>query len=72
MLVGQCARCGAPASLGCTVCGRTFCRACLDSEERMCSDCQTGQRNAKSPVAARVPPSRRLSARAHARVGRVQ
>ncbi len=72
MLVGQCARCGAPASLGCTVCGRTFCRGCLDSEERMCADCAAAQKNAKGPVAARIPPSRRIAGRAQARAGRAQ
>lgn len=60
MLVGQCASCGAPASLGCTICGRTFCRACLDSDERMCVDCRQAQKQAKSPIEARPPPSRRV------------
>jgi hypothetical protein len=61
MFVGQCARCGIPATLGCTICGRTFCRGCLDADERMCSDCVAGQRNVKSPVDARAPPSRRVN-----------
>lgn len=61
MLVGQCARCGMPASLGCTICGRTFCRNCLDADERVCSDCVAGQKAQKgSAVEARSPPSRRL------------
>lgn len=60
MLVGQCARCGMPASLGCTICGRTFCRNCLDADERVCSDCQANARQQKSPVEARAPPSRRV------------
>ena len=71
MLVGQCARCGLPASLGCTVCGRTFCRNDLDADERICSDCAAGQKNAKSPVGARSPPSRRLSPRPRVRSGSV-
>lgn len=60
MLVGQCARCGAPATLGCTVCGRTFCRHCLDSDERTCSDCLEVQKRVKNPVENRPPPSRRV------------
>ncbi|MGP8077900.1 MAG: hypothetical protein ACLQD8_06805 [Thermoplasmata archaeon] len=60
MLVGQCASCGAPATLGCTVCGRTFCRACLDSDERLCADCRLAQKQAKNPIEARSPPSRRV------------
>ena len=63
MLVGQCASCGAPATLGCTICGRTFCRNCLDTEERMCSDCAAHLKQVKSPVDARPPPSRRISRR---------
>jgi hypothetical protein len=63
MLVGQCVRCGLPASLGCTVCGRTFCRADLDADERLCADCAVGVKNVKSPVGARGPPSRRLAPR---------
>jgi len=60
MLVGQCARCGMPATLGCTICGRTFCRNCLDPDERICSDCAGAQRKMRNPVEARSPPSRRL------------
>ncbi len=60
MLVGQCASCGMPASLGCTVCGRTFCRKCLDADERICADCLRGQRQGRGPVESRPPPSRRL------------
>jgi hypothetical protein len=60
VLVGQCARCGMPASLGCTICGRTFCRSCLDADERICSDCAAGQKEHKGPVEARSPPSRRV------------
>jgi hypothetical protein len=60
VLVGQCASCGAPATLGCTICGRTFCRACLDSDERMCGDCRQAQKQVKSPIEARPPPSRRV------------
>ncbi len=60
MLVGQCASCGLPASLGCTICGRTFCRNCLDSDERVCADCQKSQRTARGPVELRPPPSRRV------------
>ncbi len=69
MLVGQCARCGMPASLGCTICGRTFCRNCLDADERVCSDCAAGLKQQKSPVDARSPPSRRVVRR---RTGGVQ
>lgn len=71
MLVGQCARCGTPASLGCTVCGRTFCRKCLDSDERTCSDCLEVQKHAKSPIESRHPPSRRIH-RTPPRPGRLQ
>jgi hypothetical protein len=60
MLVGQCARCGVPASLGCTICGRTFCRNCLDADERVCADCLESLKHAKSPVQSRPPPSRRI------------
>jgi hypothetical protein len=62
MLVSQCAKCGAPATLHCTVCGRTFCRTCLDVDERICGDCHTLQKNAKGSVGVRIPPSRRLMA----------
>ena len=71
MLVGQCARCGLPASLGCTLCGRTFCRNDLDADERICSDCAAGLKNAKSAVGARSPPSRRLAPRSPS-LGRAQ
>jgi hypothetical protein len=71
MFVGQCARCGIPATLGCTICGRTFCRGCLDTDERLCSDCVHIQRQSKNPVEARAPPSRRI-ARPAAPAGRVQ
>jgi len=71
VFVGQCARCGAPASLGCTVCGRTMCRQCLDSDERMCSDCATTLHRSKSPVEHRSPPSRKAH-RAPVMTGRVQ
>jgi hypothetical protein len=60
MLVGQCARCGAPASLGCTVCGRTFCRTCLDADERVCTDCLEVQKRSHGTVGGRSPPSRRF------------
>jgi hypothetical protein len=63
VLVGSCAKCGLPASLGCTVCGRTFCRNDLDSEERVCADCAMALKNSKGPVAGRTPPSRRLTGR---------
>ncbi len=49
-----------PATLGCTICGRTFCRNCLDADERICSDCASGQKQQKAgSVDARSPPSRR-------------
>jgi hypothetical protein len=60
VFVGQCARCGSPASLGCTVCGRTMCRTCLDPDERMCSECVTAMKHPKNPVEHRSPPSRRV------------
>ena len=60
MLVGQCARCGTPAALSCTICGRTYCRRCLDEEERVCADCAQVQRNPKSTVEHRPPPSRKI------------
>ncbi len=71
MLVGQCARCGSPASLGCTVCGRTFCRNCLDQDERICGDCVEMQKHAKSAVQSRPPPSRRIARNPHP-AGRMQ
>lgn len=71
MLVGQCAACGAPATLGCTICGRTFCRECLDGDERVCSDCLIHLKQAKNPVDARPPPSRRVTRRTPA-PGRMQ
>jgi hypothetical protein len=71
MFVGQCARCGIPATLGCTVCGRTYCRGCLDADERMCAECVQGLRNVKNPVEARAPPSRRVT-RGTPAPGRVQ
>jgi len=61
VFVGQCARCGIPATLGCTVCGRTFCRGCLDADERVCSDCAQALKQTKNPVEARSPPSRRVN-----------
>jgi hypothetical protein len=63
MLVGTCQRCGAPATLRCAFCGRTFCRDCLDADERMCPDCLAMQKSGKGPVGARVPPSRKIGAR---------
>ena len=60
VLVGQCAACGVPAALSCTICGRTFCRQHLDEEERVCHDCLHAQRNPKSAVEHRPPPSRKL------------
>jgi hypothetical protein len=59
MLVGTCQRCGAPATLRCSFCGRTFCRNCLDADERMCPDCIAMQKAGKGPTGARLPPSRR-------------
>lgn len=60
MIVGQCATCGMPAALSCTLCGRTFCRSHLDEEERVCHDCAQARRNPKSAVENRPPPSRKL------------
>lgn len=60
MLVGSCQKCGLPASLRCTFCGRTFCRNCLDEDERMCADCRGLQKRVASPVGPRTPPSRRV------------
>ncbi len=71
MLVGQCARCGTPATLGCTICGRTFCREHLDSDERVCADCLANQKRARSPIEVRSPPSRRMARRPNA-PGRTQ
>lgn len=71
MLVGQCSRCGKPAALACTVCGRTFCRDDLDADERICSDCAQVKRNPRSSVESRPPPSRPLHRGTRA-PGRVQ
>ena len=60
MLVGQCAICGAPATLRCTSCGRTLCRKCLDADERICPDCVAMQKKQKGELSVRSPPSRRL------------
>jgi hypothetical protein len=59
VLVSQCAKCGLPATLHCTICGRTFCRTCLDADERVCTDCLTLQKRARGVVGVRLPPSRR-------------
>ncbi|MCI4330475.1 MAG: hypothetical protein L3K19_01325 [Thermoplasmata archaeon] len=59
MLVGSCARCGAPATLRCTFCGRTFCHNCLDADERVCPECHAMQKKQKGPTGIRLPPSRR-------------
>jgi hypothetical protein len=40
MLVGQCYVCGAPAMLGCPLCGRTVCKRHLDAEGRLCRPCR--------------------------------
>lgn len=61
MLVGSCQKCGAPATLRCTFCGRTFCRNCLDREERVCPDCLLMQKRSKGPVGSQLPPSRRIT-----------
>ena len=57
-LVGQCAKCGAPAHLRCTICGRTLCVHCLDSEERVCPDCLEVQKRNKGLPSVKHPPSR--------------
>ncbi|MCI4335501.1 MAG: hypothetical protein L3K04_07755 [Thermoplasmata archaeon] len=57
-LVGQCRRCGNPASLRCTVCGRLLCRSCLDSEERICPECTEARRHQKGIPSVKHPPSR--------------
>jgi len=57
-LVGQCQRCGAPAHLRCTVCGRTLCVSCLDTEERICPDCVAVQKRQKGFPTVKHPPSR--------------
>jgi hypothetical protein len=60
MLVGSCAKCGAPATLRCSLCGRTLCRNCLDADERICPDCQQMQKQSKATGGVRLPPSRRM------------
>jgi hypothetical protein len=60
MLVGTCARCGLPASLRCTLCGRTVCRDCLDEDERLCPECVQIRKKAKGPAGPPLPPSRRM------------
>ncbi|HEV2520616.1 MAG TPA: hypothetical protein VGX00_08420 [Thermoplasmata archaeon] len=60
MLVGSCQNCGAPATLRCAFCGRTFCRNCLDSDERLCSECRALHKKALGPDGPRLPPSRRM------------
>ena len=71
MFIGQCARCGSPAALACTVCGRTFCHGCLDEDERTCNDCLQTQRRGQSTVESRQPPSRRVH-RSRPAQGRIQ
>jgi len=60
MLVGTCARCGAPATLRCALCGRTLCRNCLDADERICPDCLLLQKRQKGATGLQPPPSRRV------------
>lgn len=60
MLVGSCARCGAPATLRCAMCGRTLCRNCLDADERMCPECVALAKRQKGAPGVPVPPSRRM------------
>jgi hypothetical protein len=60
MIVGMCAKCGAPASLRCAMCGNTFCRNHLDQDERMCPDCTALQKRQRGSPGVPLPPSRRL------------
>ncbi|MGI0151004.1 MAG: hypothetical protein ACREC5_03595 [Thermoplasmata archaeon] len=57
-LVGQCQKCGAPAHLRCSVCGRTLCSKCLDSDERICAECASVARSRKGLPSVKHPPSR--------------
>ncbi|MGI0132547.1 MAG: hypothetical protein ACREDK_05580 [Thermoplasmata archaeon] len=59
MLVGSCHRCGAPATLRCSVCARTFCRNHLDADERICPDCAAFQKKQRGAPNLPAPPSRR-------------
>jgi hypothetical protein len=58
MLVGSCQKCGAPATLRCALCGRTFCRNCLDTDERLCSEClrQMKRPGISGPATPSPPP----------------
>lgn len=58
MLVGSCQKCGAPATLRCALCGRTFCRNCLDSDERLCSQCLRLQKHPAGPGPPSPPHAR--------------
>ena len=60
MLVGSCARCGAPATLRCAMCARTVCRNCLDEDERFCPDCVEIRKKTKGSAGPPLPPSRRI------------
>ncbi|HEV2166781.1 MAG TPA: hypothetical protein VGS23_07415 [Thermoplasmata archaeon] len=60
MLVGSCQKCGAPATLRCSFCGRTFCRNCLDTDERLCAECRSLHKRSEGPDGPRLPPSRRM------------
>jgi hypothetical protein len=63
MLVGSCAQCGAPATLRCTICGRTYCHKCLDSDERRCADCQAMLKQQRGIPTPGHPPSRKITPR---------
>jgi hypothetical protein len=60
MLVGSCQKCGAPATLRCAFCGRTFCRNCLDTDERLCAECRGLHKKGEGVDGPRLPPSRRI------------
>jgi hypothetical protein len=60
MIVASCQKCGAPASLRCMYCGRTFCFHCLDQDERVCSDCMPLHRQPRRSVGQNQPPSRKV------------
>jgi hypothetical protein len=58
MLVGSCQKCGAPATLRCALCGRTFCRNCLDTDERLCSQCLRLRKHPDGPGRPSSPGGR--------------
>lgn len=49
MIVGQCIRCGRPATRACPLCGQLYCSEHMSATERVCADCAGGARRGRAP-----------------------